>query len=204
MRGIIPARAGFTLHGGGADGDVGDHPRSRGVYSNLLLQAAVAAGSSPLARGLRSCCPGCRVCTGIIPARAGFTAQPRRARRLLGDHPRSRGVYVSHEDMTMNEKGSSPLARGLPKHFHPWGRVPRIIPARAGFTHPLRPAADNVSGSSPLARGLHQAGHDHPPRPGIIPARAGFTFRHAQPPAGPGDHPRSRGVYTMVLGSTAA
>ena len=95
MRGIIPARAGFTLHGGGADGDVGDHPRSRGVYSNLLLQAAVAAGSSPLARGLRWAAGAALRAAGIIPARAGFTVGGRFSLACRGDHPRSRGVYSS-------------------------------------------------------------------------------------------------------------
>ena len=33
--------------------------------------------------------------------------------------------------------------------------------------------------------------------PGIIPARAGFTAPHYVPRVLPGDHPRSRGVYTV-------
>ena len=195
MSGIIPARAGFTATSSFRPPSPPDHPRSRGVYGPVALVVEFVLGSSPLARGLPPSL-GERVDSwGIIPARAGFTRQSSETASRGGDHPRSRGVYVSHEDMTMNEKGSSPLARGLPKHFHPWGRVPRIIPARAGFTHPLRPAADNVSGSSPLARGLHQAGHDHPPRPGIIPARAGFTSLRRSRATCERDHPRSRGVY---------
>ena len=56
-----------------------------------------------------------------------------------------------------------------------------------------------MSGSSPLARGLRGGGAGGRGRPGIIPARAGFT------PGGRGlhpdrrDHPRSRGVYAMIL-----
>ena len=49
---IIPARAGFTglrpLRGSGR----ADHPRSRGVYSNISEDMCKLDGSSPLARGL--------------------------------------------------------------------------------------------------------------------------------------------------------
>ena len=92
---IIPARAGFTRGGPGPGRFAADHPRSRGVYAHLAprcfetsvdhprsrgvydgvaLQAALSAGSSPLARGLRGPArPRC-VHHGIIPARAGFTS----------------------------------------------------------------------------------------------------------------------------------
>ena len=72
--GIIPARAGFT--GDVADGDdfAQDHPRSRGVYRGAGSGAGVRAGSSPLARGLRITVSRGTSKSGIIPARAGFTA----------------------------------------------------------------------------------------------------------------------------------
>ena len=112
-------------------------------------------------------------------------------------------------------EGSSPLARGLP--------VPRliplellgIIPARAGFTRPVRrgpkSGADHprsrgvyvvgqevhgvLEGSSPLARGLRQGRPPCRPQQGIIPARAGFTGTLSASPGTGWDHPRSRGVY---------
>ena len=112
-------------------------------------------------------------------------------------------------------RGSSPLARGLPRGRPPRGGPRWIIPARAGFTcavgygvperrdHPRSrgvycccwPIFALFWGSSPLARGL--------PRPGviisrarwIIPARAGFTEPISRPSATVRDHPRSRGVY---------
>ena len=70
---IIPARAGFTrgVHSGAEDDR--DHPRSRGVYSRVWLPEETAAGSSPLARGLRTISPEKGPRHGIIPARAGFT-----------------------------------------------------------------------------------------------------------------------------------
>ena len=51
---------------------------------------------------------------GIIPARAGFTVRLEPVFDVVGDHPRSRGVYEA-------------AARGTEVHS-------RIIPARAGFT----------------------------------------------------------------------
>ena len=50
--GIIPARAGFTLRGSGAEQIVPDHPRSRGVYIKTRGSGTAVEGSSPLARGL--------------------------------------------------------------------------------------------------------------------------------------------------------
>ena len=113
--------------------------------------------------------------------------------------------------------GSSPLARGLQSRARPSPARSRIIPARAGFTtvtqgvsgyvkdHPRSRGVylptfsvlNNGYGSSPLARGLrHMASPDAPIR-GIIPARAGFTTPIVLKPELFGDHPRSRGVYTI-------
>ena len=114
--------------------------------------------------------------------------------------------------------GSSPLARGLllgPPHGLGGGR---IIPARAGFTlqrpgpgllegdHPRSrgvypsepPISGTQTGSSPLARGLPPAAPGTSSARRIIPARAGFTSRRAWTARGWWDHPRSRGVYTVL------
>ena len=114
IRGIIPARAGFT----------------RAVRA----RAAWMTGSSPLARGLRHAHRRHHVPLGIIPARAGFTHAGRRRRPAPPDHPRSRGVYYITPISPAGGEGSSPLARGLPHRVG--GRPVRrgIIPARAGFT----------------------------------------------------------------------
>ena len=71
--GIIPAHAGttsamvsfFTSHG--------DHPRSRGDYSILVLTACGTKGSSPLTRGLPQTASTGSFTAGIIPAHAGTT-----------------------------------------------------------------------------------------------------------------------------------
>ena len=115
--------------------------------------------------------------------------------------------------------GSSPLARGLHSRRDNNVIFLGIIPARAGFTqrqrrarlarrdHPrsrgvywddagLRP---DGGGSSPLARGLQRPDHGAAPPRRIIPARAGFTAN--DPDLGPEvrDHPRSRGVYALIV-----
>ena len=194
---IIPARAGFTARTPATPGSARDHPRSRGVYANIDVEALAAAGSSPLARGLHGDSEHGGYDERIIPARAGFTRQ--RSARPVGcrDHPRSRGVYHTIQTRTHEIRGSSPLARGLRRSPFSWTCGRRIIPARAGFTstspraprrspdHPrsrgvyrsLRTAAFPVSGSSPLARGLPGARSPPGRRAGIIPARAGFTRR---------------------------
>ena len=100
------------------------------------------------------------------------------------------------------------------------GGVVGIIPARAGFTvskgtrrectgdHPrsrgvYQPAEGPqplARGSSPLARGLRAGAARVDQGQGIIPARAGFTPRGPDESRAPADHPRSRGVYTPLIG----
>ena len=58
----------------------------------------------------------------------------------------------------------------------------------------------SAAGSSPLARGLPPALLVFAHAAGIIPARAGFTVRALNPHQLAWDHPRSRGVYGLVLG----
>ena len=115
--------------------------------------------------------------------------------------------------------GSSPLARGLPLGLALPDDGARIIPARAGFTLPFvelpggrrdHPRSRGVyewvadrgrqrRGSSPLARGLPLAAHGGRPGVRIIPARAGFTWSTRPGLWSPPDHPRSRGVYTIIV-----
>ena len=216
LRGIIPARAGFTRRPFRGVRVYTDHPRSRGVYEHKSSGPGSRPGSSPLARGLRVG----SICTGlgrrIIPARAGFTLTAQKGAPHVRDHPRSRGVYRGVYGFWVGGRGSSPLARGLPRGRPRQTPGDGIIPARAGFTrstaaeqvdegdHPRsrgvywRPRSHSLSasGSSPLARGLRGEFWWALGGAGIIPARAGFTrcapalFRRRP------DHPRSRGVYT--------
>ena len=201
LRGIIPARAGFTIR--------------------QALCGGGCSGSSPLARGLlvrpRLHTAECR----IIPARAGFTREYYCSHSEVADHPRSRGVYIHISTDSSAISGSSPLARGLLVGRSVRLRLARIIPARAGFTSPPPAAAGggtdhprsrgvygrgtsvirSADGSSPLARGLPGDKTTQNGRVRIIPARAGFTSRYRRRGICCKDHPRSRGVYAASTGT---
>ena len=90
---IIPARAGFTHSIAYQYQAAEDHPRSRGVYLQVVGGDSTDYGSSPLARGLRDWGASELTARGIIPARAGFTTGPAGRSLRPPDHPRSRGVY---------------------------------------------------------------------------------------------------------------
>ena len=217
--GIIPARAGFTPSPRRAPAVPRDHPRSRGVYFTIWLSTVPSFGSSPLARGLLGDHDDVHIAGRIIPARAGFTGRPLRRCPERPDHPRSRGVYWHKEYLPQGWDGSSPLARGLHGQGHPVRGQDRIIPARAGFTttappqrhrrvdHPrsrgvygsARQGSPHGRGSSPLARGLQVRPHPGRGPDGIIPARAGFTRPESASSTRRTDHPRSRGVYGVVV-----
>ena len=116
------------------------------------------------------------------------------------DHPRIRGVHTGGHEVVHLVQGSSPHTRGTPALSHCTYRVPRIIPAYAGYTdsqifrveqeedHPrIRGVhthragqANRVPGSSPHTRGT--PGRETRPgrEPGIIPAYAGYTFPDAE------------------------
>ena len=206
----------------GAGPDASDHPRSRGVYGDILTGGDGVQGSSPLARGLHKHPAGSRMSLGIIPARAGFTGTPAASPGNDWDHPRSRGVYLFAGSHTHSPVGSSPLARGLLPHRRRRHLRRRIIPARAGFTtsspRPGPPAPDHprsrgvydfftasraaCAGSSPLARGLRVATVTPFVQSGIIPARAGFTRCHSSSGGTPSDwasgsSPLARGLRAV-------
>ena len=121
-------------------------------------------------------------------------------------------------------KGSSPLARGLRVSKILTATLWGIIPARAGFTvRPRRvgrmesdhPRSRGVyggaaasalmgGGSSPLARGLPWTISSRKYQYRIIPARAGFTAQSSNLPSFRADHPRSRGVYRVLVNGLLA
>ena len=152
-----------------------DCPRSRGVYAATILGMRLDAGSSPLARGLRSHDPGDAPGRRIIPARAGFTPPTTMTLPRRPDHPRSRGVYETRRSSVAATKGSSPLARGLPPVPGHAGERQGIIPRSRGVYGARSPPVGTSLGSSPLARGLLFLLVMSVPFGGIIPARAGFT-----------------------------
>ena len=203
---IIPAYAGSTCRSRAGGRSWRDHPRIRGEHVQMNRAIADGSGSSPHTRGAPQPRrrPPCRA--RIIPAYAGSTRCPCRARSGRGDHPRIRGEHPSHVSTEMSPKGSSPHTRGALRGHARGIRDARIIPAYAGSTSrwcarkPL--AADHprirgehcalvlplsgVAGSSPHTRGAQPPGRRQTVHPGIIPAYAGSTSRPAR-----GNHPRA-------------
>ena len=192
---IIPAHAGFTRRRHRDQHRSEDHPRTRGVYATRASPHPPLPGSSPHTRGL----PCRRECAhapaGIIPAHAGFTRIRTFNPRVVGDHPRTRGVYAASARATGSDAGSSPHTRGLHGRPPPRRAGQRIIPAHAGFTEEATAADGKRHGSSPRVRGLLWTSSAPPCGSGIIPARAGFTPLTSPRPACGGDHPRACGVY---------
>ena len=192
-----------------------DHPRSRGEYQVVGVDAGFGEGSSPLSRGILDGIGGWLDALGIIPALAGNTPPAGGALRRSPDHPRSRGEYPACLLPPAPTLGSSPLSRGILRGC-PHQRGHRgIIPALAGNT-PAQPsgpvpgrdhprsrgeyrtplfASATSWGSSPLSRGiplneLRAAGGD-----GIIPALAGNTSAAVYVAVNDrGSSPLSRGI----------
>ena len=154
IRGIIPACAGNTVFPVFPVKSRRDHPRMRGEHSLMAAPSAMAAGSSPHARGTQQnilgqfrtagIIPACAGNTGrcsprrwphgIIPACAGNTMYPDRVPSLYGDHPRMRGEHVITGTGTSEYTGSSPHARGTRYMIVVKYRRVGIIPACAGNT----------------------------------------------------------------------
>ena len=133
--------------------------------------------------------------SGAIPARAGFTPIGRTTSRRWKDHPRSRGVYVGDSQQHDRRLRIIPARAGFTTPGTGWGRPSRDHPRSRGVYPARSSASSTAAGSSPLARGLRPCHGAHAGDDGIIPARAGFTGVHGDGEFGPGDHPRSRGVY---------
>ena len=214
---IIPALAGNTTVVADLRVDGWDHPRSRGEYPFPASHPPAQTGSSPLSRGIRVCDDSSLPAGGIIPALAGNTWWHMHPGVPTSDHPRSRGEYPVGFPLLGVNAGSSPLSRGILVSWFYRFPAARIIPALAGNTkvevlsniitpdHPrsrgeycgwtTRSAVSG--GSSPLSRGIPGGGESVVGATGIIPALAGNTKTTRLRPDAPGDHPRSRGEYSI-------
>ena len=134
LRGLIPACAGSTNREGVIVVIHGAHPRSRGEHWCGPEAADLDEGSSPLARGTRRHGQRRVFPVGLIPARAGNTADAQCREGREGAHPRSRGEHFCAAGPVAGLWGSSPLARGtLIGHIKARNDA-GLIPARAGNT----------------------------------------------------------------------
>jgi len=214
--GIIPACAGSTGPSRAAGARRRDHPRVRGEHNHARYRVALAAGSSPRARGALAGRFRHRVVAGIIPACAGSTGQQRGAFGPFRDHPRVRGEHHRRRPRPVGRPGSSPRARGARGDRFGEGGDLGIIPACAGSTS-LAPCLGGATRDHPRVRGEHCAASSRAavwmgssPRArgalrrqlqgrrldGIIPACAGSTERAVWNPCTWRDHPRVRGEHS--------
>ncbi len=213
--GIIPACAGSTPPAGSPPVRPWDHPRMRGEHLLANCEAALAAGSSPHARGALALADVCNLGVGIIPACAGSTAVGHHGGAERRDHPRMRGEHLSVRADMSASSGSSPHARGAPELARVEGVLDGIIPACAGSTaslemwkystrdHPRMRGEHGLfgdvevfdEGSSPHARGALVSHIMHAVLHRIIPACAGSTDSASSPLRRRRDHPRMRGEH---------
>ena len=181
----------------------GDHPRTRGVYFEGVVEHGGSGGSSPHTRGLRRRWRFRRPWAGIIPAHAGFTRPGRPRPDDHRDHPRTRGVYRSVGSYMWETLGSSPHTRGLPLPPAPTPQALGDHPRTRGVYASSSPRAARTAGSSPHTRGLRHQVVCRVPHQRIIPAHAGFTGHRDQRHGDLTDHPRTRGVYWATPGAGA-
>ena len=171
--GLIPARAGKTIHCGTTGPRAAAHPRACGENEACADPLASVAGSSPRVRGKREAGSNAPRRPRLIPARAGKTGATCTAPSSGRAHPRACGENLSADSASSSRVGSSPRVRGKRPGLqrHPARR--RLIPARAGKTAPgpsifcaswahpracgeneiFFPALISSTGSSPRVRG---------------------------------------------------
>ena len=160
-RGITPACAGSTRHGGGSFCRRWDHPRMRGEHSAAADSLAGGRGSPPHARGAPVGLPEIEVAARITPACAGSTVYRDTRVMLFTDHPRMRGEHHPRPLAAQRGRGSPPHARGALSIQRSVPAENRITPACAGST-PSR----GLSSGPP--RDHHRMRGEHTSSPGNL------------------------------------
>ena len=170
---LIPAQAGKTRRPCRASSPTRAHPRAGGENLRQQTHSPSSDGSSPRRRGKLASIGYDAQWSGLIPAQAGKTPRPRRARGCPRAHPRAGGENLEGKMQEACEMGSSPRRRGklCARGARPEARG--LIPAQAGKTQARReedrdrPAhpraggentkppttASRITGSSPRRRG---------------------------------------------------
>ncbi len=195
-RRFIPARAGNTIVKSPLDRLHAVHPRACGEHDVCSRASNWAAGSSPRVRGTRGSQRDVGVGRRFIPARAGNTRSPSRARPAQSVHPRACGEHRLTAGQPRLVHGSSPRVRGTRFFAQTKRAAKRFIPARAGNTVST-PSTSNSPPVHPRACGEHFARLDQ--RQALdrfIPARAGNTWVTTPTAACPSVHPRACGEHS--------
>ena len=195
---LIPAHAGKTYCQDCRALILPAHPRSRGENKLGRVSVSVQSGSSPLTRGKLECPGLIDHDKGLIPAHAGKTRCPFRARKRRAAHPRSRGENSPSRARWLMSVGSSPLTRGKQSFADGFDGSSGLIPAHAGKTLDGELSRIDCRGSSPLTRGKLPRGRLRRSGWRLIPAHAGKTRDPRAHPALPPAHPRSRGENRCV------
>ncbi len=175
------------------------HPRRRGERSCAATPSELPSGSSPQARGTPPTDRATVAQRRFIPAGAGNARPPRTSRPGKTVHPRRRGERRFRQPHVAAGAGSSPQARGTPRHRAQPEQRHRFIPAGAGnamketsqgapiTVHPRRRGERSESGSnsrpsagsSPQARGTRSCARFRSPWTRFIPAGAGNAPRNS-------------------------
>ena len=193
--GITPRWAGYHPHTHSITMFRTTHLHSRRENSGKPDSFRVFADSSPRGRGKLLDRRVGLALQRLIPARAGKTFLGLPGRLSVSVHPRAGGENFVSSRRRGRSSGSSPRGRGKPPATQADWCERRLIPARAGKTHPprrrpaLSPAHPRVdgenatqrhmrrakSGSSPRRRGKRRRAANHEPPGRLIPALAGKT-----------------------------
>ena len=160
---LIPARAGKTPACPRAAPGRGAHPRACGENGSWGKRGTPRGGSSPRVRGKRPSIAQRPRTERLIPARAGKTTRLGAWKHEGEAHPRACGENRAPGHWITDEEGSSPRVRGKLAHYSVPSDMSRLIPARAGKTHPRGYPSDPL-GAHPRACG------ENPPglKPGIV------------------------------------
>ena len=191
----------------------------RGEHDQSVYSDDASLGSSPRARGTHDLVEKDRMRGRFIPACAGNTVACATSCRCSPVHPRVRGEHERAARHFVDQRGSSPRARGTRRGRSNRSQFVRFIPACAGNTAriagivlamPVHPrvrgehqAADAdkecCSGSSPRARGTRERAREVERMLRFIPACAGNTSRPSTRFCSCSVHPRVRGEHDFVI-----
>ena len=171
------------------------HPRWRGEQPLYGSNGEKTSGSSPLARGTADDEQRRLMWGRFIPAGAGNRPSRRRVSRSASVHPRWRGEQIVLLNRQIDERGSSPLARGTVCASVRIESRPSVHPRWRGEQALTLIGMRTLSGSSPLARGTEICAKAELARIPVHPRwRGEQPWTHATAGATRGSSPLARGT----------